>query len=91
MTALKTVLFFIGVLIVLAGLSMMLVTRVNLLRQEGQSVQPEQWATLVDALARFWSQIIGGVGEEYRTGFTVLVVGVIVMVVPIALPKPSKS
>lgn len=87
MTALKVIMFLVGVIIVLAGLSLMMIRRVEIMRSEGQTIEPG-WAALLDSLARFWSQFIGGVGEEYRTGFTVLVVGVFVMVLPLALPKP---
>jgi len=90
MTTLKIIMFFVGVLIVLAGLSLIMTTRFEMAKTSGQDLGPEGWAALIDAIARFWTQIISGVGQEYGIGITVLAVGVIVMALPLALPKASK-
>ena len=91
MKGLRIAMFVVGVLIVLAGLSMLLVTRLEAMRAAGEAVGPANWVALIDALGRFRSQIIAGVGREYGTGLMVLAIGVLVMVLPIALPtrKPA--
>ncbi|NLS78047.1 MAG: hypothetical protein GXY76_12380 [Chloroflexi bacterium] len=86
MKGLRIAMFIVGVLIVLAGLSMLLVTRLEAMRAAGEAVGPANWVALIDALGRFWSQIIAGVGKEYGAGLLVLAIGVLVMVLPIALP-----
>ena len=91
MKGLRIAMFVVGVLVVLAGLSMIMVTRLEAMRSAGETVGPANWVALIDALGRFWGQIIAGVGREYGTGLIVLAVGVLVMVLPIALPtaKPA--
>ncbi len=91
MKGLRIVMFIVGVLIVLAGLSLILVTRLEAMRSAGETVGPANWVALIDSIGRLWGQIIAGVGEEYGTGLTVMAIGVVVMVLPIALPsrKPA--
>jgi hypothetical protein len=83
--------FFVGVLIVLVGLSLLVSAQVEAMRLAGQAVGgPEGWAKLIEAIADLWGTIISSVEQGYRVGLTVLVIGAVVMVLPIALPM-SKS
>jgi hypothetical protein len=74
-------------LIVLAGLSMLIAAQVQAMRLAGQAVGgPENWVKLIEAIANLWGTVINGVQQEYRIGLTVLIIGAVVMVLPIALP-----
>ena len=90
MTVLKTIMFFVGVMIVLVGLSLLVAARVEVMRSTGETIGPSAWATLIEAVADLWGQIVGSVEQEYRVGLTVLVIGVLVMVVPLSLPTARK-
>lgn len=91
MRVLKMVMFLVGVLIVLVGLSLIISVRIEEMRSDGQVVGPEGWVTLIGAVAQLWGQIMGGIAVQYVTGMTVLLIGVVVMSIPIALPKSDKG
>ena len=87
MKIIKIIMFLLGVLIVLVGLSLIVSVRIQEIKSAGQAVGPEGWVGLIESVSRLWGQIIGGVGVEYATGVTVLLIGVVVMSIPIVLPK----
>lgn len=87
MKVLKIIMFLLGVLIVLVGLSLIVSVRIDEMQSAGQVVGPAGWVGLIESVSRLWGQIIGGVGVEYATGVTVLLIGVVVMSIPIVLPK----
>jgi hypothetical protein len=86
MNWLKVVMFLVGVLIVLVGLALLLSVRIEEMREQGRQVGPGEWVALIDSIARLWNQIMIGVARQYVTGLTVLLIGIIVMSIPIALP-----
>ncbi len=87
----KLTVFFIGVLIVLVGLSLLVSARIEEMRDKGEPIGPAGWAVLFEALADLWGQIMGSVAQEYRIGLTVLIIGVVVMVLPIAWPPFQRA
>ena len=87
----KFLMFLVGVFIVLVGLALILSVRIEEMREQGQPVGPEQWVALIDSVARLWNQIMLGVGDQYATGITVLLIGVVVMSIPIALPVSDRT
>jgi len=90
MSILKTVMFLVGVVIVLVGLSLLVAARVERMHAAGETVGPAAWTALIEAIANLWGQIMGSVEQEYRVGLTVLVIGVVVMVLPLSLPPAQK-
>lgn len=92
MAKLRVIMFFVGVFLVLAGLSLLVAAQFEASRLAGQPVSgPESWVKLIEAIANLWGTIINGVQQEYRIGLTVLAIGVVVMVLPIALPTPKSA
>ena len=90
MKIIKIIMFLLGVLIVLVGLSLIVSVRIQEIKGAGQSVGPEGWVRLIESVSRLWGQIVGGAGVEYATGVTVLLIGVVVMSIPIVLPKSKR-
>lgn len=87
MLKLRVIMFFVGVLIVLVGLSLLVSAQIEAMHLAGQPVGgPEGWVKLIEAIAVLWGTVINGVQQQYRLGLTVLVIGAVVMVLPIALP-----
>ena len=90
MKVLKIIMFLLGVLIVLVGLSLVVSVRIQEMKGAGQAVGPAGWVGLIESVSRLWGQIVGGVGVEYATGVTVLLIGVVVMSIPVVLPKSKR-
>ena len=89
MRALKVIMFLIGVCIVLVGLALIVSVRIDEMQSDGKTVGPEGWVTIIESISRLWSQIMGGVAPQYTTGVTVLLIGIVVMSIPIALPRAA--
>jgi hypothetical protein len=83
--------FVVGVCIVLVGLALIVSVRIDEMRSDGNEVGPAGWVSIIESIARLWSQIMGGVASQYTTGVTVLLIGIVVMSVPIALPSPARE
>jgi hypothetical protein len=91
MRVLKVIMFLVGVCIVLVGLALIVSVRIDELQSDGSTVGPEGWVAIIESIARLWGQVVGGVGPQYATGVTVLLIGIVVMSVPIALPRPAEG